>query len=121
MKALIYHGPGERALENMPKPTIQVSTDAIIRITKTTICGTDLHIMKGEVPAVTNVRTLGYEGVGIFDTVTTPMLLNTVASGKLQPAQLITHHFRLDQVMHAYDTFGNAMQEHALKVIISNA
>jgi phospholipase/lecithinase/hemolysin len=56
----------------------------------------------------------------LVDTVTTPMLLKTVASGKLQPAQLITHHFALDQIMQAYDTFGNAMQEQALKVIITN-
>jgi alcohol dehydrogenase len=48
------------------------------------------------------------------------MLLKTVASGKLQPKQLITHHYGLDQVMQAYDTFGNATKEHALKVIITN-
>jgi len=48
------------------------------------------------------------------------MLLKTVVSGKLQPQQLITHHFVLDQVMEAYDTFGNAMKEEALKVIITN-
>jgi len=56
----------------------------------------------------------------LVDTVTTPMLLKTVVSGKLQPKQLITHHFMLDQVMDAYDTFGNAMKEEALKVIITN-
>jgi len=56
----------------------------------------------------------------LVDTVTTPMLLKTVASGKLQPTQLITHHFTLDQVMQAYDTFANAMQEQTLKVIITN-
>jgi alcohol dehydrogenase len=56
----------------------------------------------------------------LVDTVTTPMLLKTVVSGKLQPQQLITHHFTLDQVMLAYDTFGDAMKEHALKVIITN-
>ena len=56
----------------------------------------------------------------LVDTVTTPMLLKTVTSGKLQPKQLITHHFTLDQVMQAYDTFGNAMKEHALKIIITN-
>jgi hypothetical protein len=48
------------------------------------------------------------------------MLLKTVVSGKLQPKQLITHHFMLDQVMQAYDTFDNAMKEEALKVIITN-
>ena len=67
MKALVYHGPGKRALENMPRPAIVLPTDAIIRITKTTICGTDLHIMKGDLPAVTAGRILGHEGVGIVD------------------------------------------------------
>jgi alcohol dehydrogenase len=56
----------------------------------------------------------------LVDTVTTLMLLKTVASGKLQPKHLITHRFTLDQTMQAYDTFGNAMKEHTLKVIISN-
>jgi alcohol dehydrogenase len=56
----------------------------------------------------------------LVDAVTTPMLLKTVVSGKLQPNQLITHHFSLDDVMKAYDTFGNAMDEKALKVIITN-
>jgi alcohol dehydrogenase len=69
MKALVYHGPGKRALENMPKPDIKLPTDAIVRITKTTICGTDLHIMKGDVPLVTDGRILGHEGVGIIERV----------------------------------------------------
>ena len=56
----------------------------------------------------------------LVDTVTTPMLLKTVASGKLQPKLLITHHFTLSEIMQAYDTFGNAMQEQAIKVIITN-
>ncbi|MBI3175301.1 MAG: zinc-dependent alcohol dehydrogenase family protein [Chloroflexi bacterium] len=69
MKALVYHGPGKRALENMPKPKIKAPTDAIVRITKTTICGTDLHILKGDVPTVTDGRILGHEGVGVIDQV----------------------------------------------------
>jgi alcohol dehydrogenase len=56
----------------------------------------------------------------LVDTVTTPMLLKTVLSGKVQPKQLITHHFALTDVMQAYNTFGNAMKERALKVIITN-
>jgi alcohol dehydrogenase len=67
MKALVYHGPGRRSLDEKPKPVIRDPTDAIIRITKTTICGTDLHIMKGDVPAVTDGRILGHEGVGVVD------------------------------------------------------
>lgn len=67
MKALVYHGPGKLALEDKPKPGIKTPTDAIVKITKTTICGTDLHIMKGDVPTVTDGRILGHEGVGIVE------------------------------------------------------
>jgi alcohol dehydrogenase len=67
MKALIYRGPGKRSLEERPKPQIQEPSDAIVRITRTTICGTDLHIMKGDVPTVTGGRILGHEGVGVID------------------------------------------------------
>jgi alcohol dehydrogenase len=69
MKALVYHGPGQRALENVPKPNIQFATDAIVRITKTTICGTDLHILKGDLPVVSPGRILGHEGVGVVEQV----------------------------------------------------
>jgi len=69
MKALVYHGPGEKSWEEKPLPTIIKSTDAIVKILKTTICGTDLHIMKGDVPEVTDGRILGHEGVGIIEEV----------------------------------------------------
>ncbi|MEP6957926.1 MAG: zinc-dependent alcohol dehydrogenase family protein [Nitrospirota bacterium] len=69
MKALVYHGPGKLTLEDKPTPGIKTPTDAIVRITKTTICGTDLHIMKGDVPTVTDGRILGHEGVGIIQEV----------------------------------------------------
>lgn len=64
MKALIYRGPGKHALEDHPMPRIDKPTDAIVRITKTTICGTDLHIIKGDVPSCAPGRVLGHEGVG---------------------------------------------------------
>ncbi|MGZ4748750.1 MAG: zinc-dependent alcohol dehydrogenase family protein [Oryzihumus sp.] len=64
MKALVYHGPGKKAWEEVPDPTIVHPTDAIVRVDTTTICGTDLHILKGDVPAVTEGRILGHEGVG---------------------------------------------------------
>jgi alcohol dehydrogenase len=67
MKALVYHGPGNKSWEEKEKPVIQKATDAIVRITKTTICGTDLHILKGDVPEVTDGRILGHEGVGIIE------------------------------------------------------
>src|SRR5277367_2680900 len=69
MKALVYHGPGKKALEEHAKPEITAPTDAIIKIVKTTICGTDLHILKGDVPTCQPGRILGHEGVGIVDKV----------------------------------------------------
>ncbi|TAL84715.1 MAG: alcohol dehydrogenase [Rhodanobacter sp.] len=67
MKALVFHGPGKRSWEEKPHPTIDKSTDAVVRITHTTICGTDLHILKGDVPAVVDGRILGHEGVGVVE------------------------------------------------------
>ncbi|MBI5353837.1 MAG: zinc-dependent alcohol dehydrogenase family protein [Chloroflexi bacterium] len=67
MKALVYHTPVYRSYEEMPMPVIKESTDAIVRITKTTICGTDLHILKGDVPTVASGRILGHEGVGVIE------------------------------------------------------
>jgi alcohol dehydrogenase len=69
MKALVYHGPGKHAWESRPRPTIQKSSDAIVRITTSTICGTDLHILEGDLPSVTDGRILGHEGIGIVDRV----------------------------------------------------
>ena len=64
MKALVYHGPGQKAWEEVPDPQILQPTDVIVRVDTTTICGTDLHILKGDVPAVAEGRILGHEGVG---------------------------------------------------------
>jgi alcohol dehydrogenase len=64
MKALIYHGPGQKSWTDAPDPKILHSGDAIVRVDTTTICGTDLHILKGDVPAVQPGRILGHEGVG---------------------------------------------------------
>lgn len=64
MKALVYHGPGQKSWDEVPDPKIQMSTDAIVRVDTTTICGSDLHILKGDVPAVTPGRILGHEAVG---------------------------------------------------------
>ena len=64
MKALVYHGPGERAWELVPDPSILEPTDAIVRIDSSTICGTDLHILKGDVPETTPGTILGHEAVG---------------------------------------------------------
>src|ERR1700691_560572 len=67
MKALVYHGPGKRAWEDKPRPAIREPGDAIVRITTSTICGTDLHILKGDLPAVTDGRILGHEGIGVIE------------------------------------------------------
>ena len=69
MKALTYRGPGKRAWEDRPKPQIQAPTDAVVRVTTTTICGTDLHILKGDLPAVESGRILGHEGVGVIESI----------------------------------------------------
>lgn len=65
MKALIYGGPGKIEWKNVPMPVIEKTTDALVKILKTTICGTDLGILKGKVPSVKPGTTLGHEGVGI--------------------------------------------------------
>ncbi len=69
MKAIVYHGPGDKAWEEVPDPILIDETDAIIRVHAVTICGTDLHILKGDVPAVTQGRILGHEAVGTVDSV----------------------------------------------------
>ena len=65
MRALVYKGPGFIVWEEVPAPRIQKPTDAIVKIETTTICGTDLHILKGDVPTVQPGRILGHEGVGV--------------------------------------------------------
>jgi alcohol dehydrogenase len=69
MKAFVYRGLGKKALEDHAKPEITSPTDAIVKIVKTTICGTDLHILKGDVPTCEPGRVLGHEGVGVIDKV----------------------------------------------------
>src|SRR6202171_1554288 len=65
MMALVYGGPGKRAGEWKPKPIVRDPGDAVVRITTSTICGTDLHILKGDLPSVTPGRILGHEGIGV--------------------------------------------------------
>ena len=65
MRALVYLGPSEKALEQRPIPEISTPTDAIVKVTKTTICGTDLHILRGDVPTCQPGRVLGHEGIGV--------------------------------------------------------
>lgn len=65
MKALVYHGPRKKSWEEKPMSSILKPTDAVVKISKTTICGTDLHILKGDVPTVEDGRIIGHEGVGV--------------------------------------------------------
>ena len=69
MKALVYHGPGKKSLDERPDPMLVDPGDAIVRVTRTTICGTDLHILKGDVPSCEPGRVLGHEGVGVVEQV----------------------------------------------------
>ena len=69
MKALVYRGPGLKALEECPKPVLAAADDAIVKIVKTTICGTDLHILKGDVPSCAPGRILGHEGIGVVESI----------------------------------------------------
>jgi alcohol dehydrogenase len=69
MRAVVYHGPGHKTWEEVPKPTVVEPTDAVVRVDAVTICGTDLHILKGDVPAVTDGRILGHEAVGTVESV----------------------------------------------------
>ena len=69
MRAVVYHGPGRKSWEEVPTPVIIDDTDAVVRVDAVTICGTDLHILKGDVPAVTDGRILGHEAVGTVESV----------------------------------------------------
>ena len=79
MKAMVYQGAGSRAWKEVPDPVVVHPTDVVVRIDTTTICGTDLHILKGDVPAVTEGRILGHEGVGTVTEVGSAV--STVAVG----------------------------------------
>jgi len=69
MLALVYHGPSAKSWEEVPRPEIAADTDAIVRVDATTICGTDLHILKGDVPAMVDGRIIGHEAVGTVDAI----------------------------------------------------
>ena len=69
MRAVVYHGPGQKSWEEVPKPVVIDDTDAIVRVDATTICGTDLHILKGDLPDVVDGRILGHEAVGTVESI----------------------------------------------------
>lgn len=67
MKALIYNGVGSYKVVDKEKPKVLEGSDAIVKLVRTTICGTDLHILKGDVPTCEPGRTLGHEGIGVIE------------------------------------------------------
>ena len=102
MKALVYLGPGRRAWQSKPRPVIRDPADAIVRITTSTICGTDLHIMKGDVPTVTAGRILGHEGIGIIEAV--GPTVSTFRKGR-QCADLLHQRVRHVRLLSEGDVF----------------
>jgi alcohol dehydrogenase len=86
MKALVYHGPGSKSWDDVPDATIQDATDVVVRVETTTICGTDLHILAGDVPAVTDGRILGHEAVGTITAVGDAITSFKVGDRVLVPA-----------------------------------
>lgn len=79
MRALVFHGPGEKSWDDVPDPKLVDDTDAIVKIDTATICGTDLHILRGDVPEVAPGRVLGHEAVGTV--VETGLAVRTVHAG----------------------------------------
>ena len=91
MKALVYYGPGKRSWEDVPDPEVTDPEDAIVRVDAVTICGTDLHILKGDVPEVQPGRVLGHEAVGTVTAVGSGV--RTVQAGRPR-ADLVHHRLR---------------------------
>jgi alcohol dehydrogenase len=139
MRALVYHGPGRKAWEEAPDPEIIDAGDIIVRVDATTICGTDLHILKGDVPEVIPGRILGHEAVGTVDEVgdgvrtLSPgdrVLVSCISAcgtcrfcregryGQIDAKRFVTPHFGLDEFEAAYDVFERAADTGALKVVL---
>ena len=102
MRALVYHGPGQKAWEEVPDPEITDDGDVIVRVDATTICGTDITIT-----------------TGLVDASSTPTLMRLVTSGQLDASRFITHRFGLDEFGKAYEVFGDAASSGALKVVLT--
>ena len=104
MHALVYNGAGQKNLQERPKPTIKLPTDAIVKV--------DLHLEKLWSHNIT-ITT------GLVDTFSIPLLLKTVQSKRIDTTKLIAHRFTLAQILDAYDTFGRAADTKALKAIVA--
>lgn len=110
MKALVFDGPGKSAWQEVPDPAIVDPADVIVRVEAVTIRGTDLHILKGDVPEVRPGTVLGHEAVG--------EVLRMPADGRLPASSLVTHTFELDAMEEAYDVFARAADTGALEVVL---
>ena len=86
MQALVYHGPDRKQWESKPDPKLEHPSDAIVQIDTATICGTDLHILKGDVPTCEEGRTLGHEAVGTVSRPATPSRTSARATASWSPA-----------------------------------
>jgi threonine dehydrogenase-like Zn-dependent dehydrogenase len=119
VKALVHHGPGQRGWDTVADPTIIDPTDILVRIDTSTICGSDLHILKGDLEKLwTRDATIT---TGLVDTHTIPQLMRLVASGRLDPTIFATHHYAHADTMSAYDTFADAANTGALKIVLEGS
>lgn len=116
MRALVHHGPGTKAWEEVSMPTLQADTDAILRVDAVIICGTDLHILKGDVPAVTDGRILGHAAVGTVEAVGAGV--KNIRPGDRVLVSCITARGSC-RFCGAYDVFARASETGALKVVLS--
>jgi threonine dehydrogenase-like Zn-dependent dehydrogenase len=130
MKAVVYHGVGDIRLDDVPEPKLEAPTDAIVRLTASAICGTDLHFVRGTMPGTTEGRILGHEGVGVVDeigghfpignafiknlTLTMgncnhrkyiPRLVELVRTGAVDPTALIAKQEPIGSAIDAYESF----------------
>jgi threonine dehydrogenase-like Zn-dependent dehydrogenase len=100
MRAVVYRSVGDIGLEDVPEPRIEAPTDAIVRITTTAICGTDLHLIRGTLPGMKPGTVLGHEAVGVL-----PELIDIVASGRMTLSPNVSHALAFDDVVGAYEAF----------------
>ncbi|MCU0570101.1 MAG: glutathione-dependent formaldehyde dehydrogenase [Oculatellaceae cyanobacterium Prado106] len=92
MKAVVFHGIGDIRLDDVPEPKIQEPTDAIIRLTASAICGTDLHMIRGTFPGMLPGTILGHEGVGIVEAVGTNVRNLRVGDRVVVPSTIACGH-----------------------------
>ncbi|MDB5366636.1 MAG: Threonine dehydrogenase [Rhodospirillales bacterium] len=88
MKAVVFHAIGDIRLEDVPEPELQKPTDAIVRLTASAICGTDLHMIRGTFPGMVDGTVLGHEGVGIVEAIGDDVRNLTVGDRVLIPSTI---------------------------------